>query len=131
MWKSSVVPSEPWTSGAAAFLGFAKCCSAGPQRIRKGAVSNRRADVWQEHINSSDNTAARGVARSAAPPVVAGSLRWRIRTLGKPDQGDRRVGTDTSRRGPGYLVPSLDHTSGTGVLALHQPPRTCSLVPRI
>ncbi len=34
MGKSSVVPSEPWTSGAAAFLGFAKCCSAGPQRIR-------------------------------------------------------------------------------------------------
>ena len=63
MWKSSVVPSEPWTSGAAVFLGFAKCCSAGPQRIRKGAVSNRRADVWQDHMNSSDNTAARGVAR--------------------------------------------------------------------
>ena len=63
MWKSSVVPSEPWTSGAAVFLGFAKCCSAGPQRIRKGAVSNRRADVWQDHMNSSDNTAARGAAR--------------------------------------------------------------------
>jgi hypothetical protein len=29
---------------AAAFLGFAKCCSAGPQRIRKGAATNRLCD---------------------------------------------------------------------------------------
>ncbi len=73
MWKSSVVPSEPWTGSAAAFLGFAKCCSAGPQRIRKGAVTNRRFDAWQEHMSSSDNTAARGVDRLAAAPVGAAS----------------------------------------------------------
>ena len=38
------------------------------------------------------------------------------------------MGTDTSRRGPGYLVPSLDQTSGTGVWALI--PATAYLLPR-
>ena len=38
------------------------------------------------------------------------------------------MGTDTSCRGPGYLVPSLDQTRGTGVGALI--PATAYLPPR-